>query len=195
MRREPSKADPEFAARLVEQHRNIERVLILIRLQMDTLHTVNRIRDLRFIDRAVVYMAGFPAKVHDPSERFLYTRLVQRSPGCTGLCDRLSKQQGVFSTLSSSLLGHLRLAQAGDDRAYKAVKQSGIDYCLQYADHIYSEETDMLPSARRQLTRDDWDSVDRQATDTIDHDSYPELTAHDSMYDFLMAGEDHHDDG
>jgi hypothetical protein len=52
----------------------------------------------------------------------------------------------------------------------------------------------MLPSARRHLTRDDWDSVDRQATDTIDHDSCQELRSQDSMYDFLMAGEDHHDD-
>ncbi|MFI4921161.1 MAG: hemerythrin domain-containing protein, partial [Gammaproteobacteria bacterium] len=149
MSRESTKADPEFAARLLEQHRNIERVLVLIRLQVDTLHVTNRVRDLRFIDRAVTYMTGFPARVHDRSEDFLFTRLTERSPPCASLCDRLARQQSAFSTLSSSLLGHLRQAQAGDDRAYRLVKQNGIDYCLQYADHIHCEEADMLPSARR----------------------------------------------
>ncbi|HEY4128689.1 MAG TPA: hemerythrin domain-containing protein [Gammaproteobacteria bacterium] len=189
-----AKADPEFATRILEQHRNIERVLILIRLQVDSLHTSNRVKDLRFIDRAVVYMTGFPTLVHDPSEEFLFTRLVLRSPACACLCDRLTRQQSAFSTLSSSLLGHLRRAQAGDDCAYKSVKQSGIDYCLQYADHIHSEETDMLPSARRRLSREDWDSVDQQATEALGNDTWPELRSHDSIYDFLMAGENHHDD-
>jgi hemerythrin-like domain-containing protein len=173
----------------VEQHRNIERVLTLIRLQADSLRAADRVRDLHFIDRAVVYMTGFPAKVHDPGEALLYARLVLRSPTCAALCDRLVKQQSAFATLSSSLLGHIRRSLAGDDHAYKLVKQSGIDYCMQYADHIHSEEADMLPSARRHLTKEDWESVDRQATDAVGDDTWPELGTHDSLYDFLMAGE------
>lgn len=189
MVRAPAKADPEFAVRLMEQHRNTERVLTLIRLQADSLRVATRVRDLHFIDRAVVYMTGFPAKVHDPSEALLYTRLVQLSPTCAALCDRLSKQQSAFATLSSSLLGHIRRALAGDDHAYKLVKQSGIDYCMQYADHIHSEEADMLPSARRRLSKEDWESVEQQATGACGDDTWPELGTHDSLYDFLMAGE------
>ena len=194
MLRQRAKDGPEFAVRLMEQHRNIERVLVLIRLQVDSLHAGNRARDLQFIDRAVVYMMGFPTLVHDPSEEILLTRLTQRSPTCAGLCERLSKQQNAFSTLSSSLLGYLRRAQAGDDRAYKLVKQSGIDYCLQYADHIHSEEADMLPSARRRLTPEDWDSISRQTTEEFGDGTCPELRSHDSIYDFLMAGEANHGD-
>jgi hemerythrin-like domain-containing protein len=91
-------------------------------------------------------------------------------------------------------LSYIRRAETGDDRAYKLVKQSGIDYCLQFADHIHGEEADMLPSARRRLTPEDWDSVDRQTADEFGDDTWPELRSHDSIYEFLMAGEIDHDD-
>jgi branched-chain amino acid transport system ATP-binding protein len=169
-------------------------VLILIRLQVDSLHVTNRARDLRFLERAITYMTGFPTCVHDRGEDFLFTRLTLRSPTCAPLCDRLARQQNSFSALGSSVLSHIRQAQAGDDRAFKLVKHSGVDYCLQYADHIHSEETDMLPSARRRLTPEDWHDVSRQAADACDPALWPELRAHDSLYEFLMSGETLDDD-
>lgn len=189
MFRRSSKTQPAFATQLVEQHRNIERVLVLIRLQVDSLRPANSGRDLHLIDRAIAYMSGFPSQVHDPSEDLLFVRLVERAPHAAPLCDRLSKQQEAFSVLQSALLGHLRRARQGDDRAHKFVKESGIAYCLQYADHIHSEESDMLPTAHRRLTSDDWEAVGQQAGDTFEIDSCPELKSHDSLYDFLMAGE------
>lgn len=189
MLHEPAhRAYPAFAEKLLEQHRNIERVLILIRLQVDSLHSLNDARDLRLIDRAVVYLGQFPALVHDPSEEFLYTKLVERSPTYAPLCARLSRQQTLFSTLNLNLLEHLKRAQGGDDRAYKMVKESGITYCSQYADHIHVEEADLLPSTRRRLTHEDWACVSRQAGDAFGADDCPELKTHDSLYDFLIGG-------
>jgi hemerythrin-like domain-containing protein len=194
MPRQSSIVYPAFATQLLEQHRNIERVLILIRLQVDSLRPVNGARDLHLIDRAITYMSGFPSQVHDPSEDLLLDRLVQRAPASAPLCERLAQQQDTFSAVQSALLGHVRRARSGDDRAHKSVREAGVAYCLQYADHIHSEETDMLPAARHKLTRDDWEDVGRQANYTFAGDVHPELKTHDSLYDFLMAGEAYDDD-
>jgi hemerythrin-like domain-containing protein len=178
----------------MEEHRNMERVLILIRLQVDSLRPVNSVRDLRLIDRAIAYMDGFPSQVHDPSEELLFTRLVERAPNCAPLCGRLAQQQNGFSLAQSTLLEHIKRAKAGVNRAHKQVQESGVFYCMQYADHIYSEETDMLPSARRRLTPEDWEAVNRQADYTFRRGDHEELKTHDSLYEFLMAGESDHDD-
>lgn len=183
----PARAYPAFAARLVDQHRNIERVLILIRLQVDSLHRVRDEGDLRLIESAIVYMAGFPSQVHNPHEGLLFARLVRCAPNTLLLCDRLVHQQCAISLLQSSLLAHIRQAKAGDERAYKLIKQDGVAYCLQCADHIHSEEADVLPSARRRLKPDDWDIVTREADETFSADGYPELKTRDSLYDFLMS--------
>jgi hemerythrin-like domain-containing protein len=164
-------------------------VLILIRLQVDSLRPVNSVRDLRLIGRAIAYMDGFPSQVHDPSEELLFARLVERAPNCAPLCTRLAQQQNGFSLAHSTLLEHIKRAQAGMNRAHKQVQDSGVAYCMQYADHIFSEETDMLPSARRRLTPADWDDIGQHADYTFRSDSCQELKSHDSLYEFLMAGE------
>lgn len=192
LRTDSPKAYPVFAEQLLDQHRNIERVLVLMRLQVDSLRRVNGDGDLQLIERAITYMAGFPSEVHDPREGLLFARLTRYAPNAAPLCDRLMHQQFTLSSLQSALLGNVRRAKAGDDRAYKLIKQDGVTYCLQYADHIHSEETDLLPTARRRLTRDDWQTLDQEASHAFRSDGYPELKTRDSLYDFLMSGESLH---
>lgn len=187
--RRANKADPLFAAKLVEQHRNIERVLILIRLQVDSLRPLNSERDLSLIDNALAYMAGFPTEIHDPSEDILFDHLVMRAPSAATLRTYLLKQQGSLSHLQSALQRHVKQARAGDLEGHAQIKHSGVAYCLEYADHIHNEEKDLLPSARRALLPEDWDRVDRQVAEKLPHESYPALKSQDSLYDFLTSGE------
>lgn len=184
---DPYKDYPAFAEQLLEQHRNIERVLILIRLQVDSLRSIRGEQDLRLIERAVSYMAAFPSQVHGPREALLSATLVRNAPNNAPLCERLVHQKCMFTSLQSALLGNIRHAMAGSDRAYKLIKQDGISYCLLYADHIHSEEEDFLPSARRRLKEEDWEYIALEANAAFSADDYPELRSHDSLYEFLMS--------
>jgi hemerythrin-like domain-containing protein len=178
-----------IAADIIEQHRNMERVLLLIRLQVDSLRHTHDRPGLHLLGNAIRYMEGFPTHVHDPVEEMLFAKLCERLPTAAPLCTRLSRQRNSFFQLQSALNRHVEEAKDGDPHAIVMLKHAGVAYCLEYADHIRVEEHHVLPNAESALDLADWRSLDREAGNTSGVHQYPELKRYDNLYDFLMSNE------
>jgi hemerythrin-like domain-containing protein len=165
----------------------MERVLSLIRLQVDSLrHTADK-PNLYLLGNAVRYMQAFPSQVHDAIEELLYLRLVERQPAAAPMCSKISKQRRTFAKMQSELSRNIDQAQTGDSHALVMLKHSGVVYCLEYADHIRLEEYGVLPKAERAFGIADWQTLSQEADKSSHRGDYPELRRSDNLYDFLMS--------
>lgn len=177
---------------LSDGHRNMERVLTLMRLQLDSIRDgVDEGADFRLLGKAFVYMRDYPGVNHHPVEEMIFDKLVGYAPEHGLACAQLAGQHRSFGERENGLLHHVRRAQLGDEMARRHVKDLGTAYCADHSSHIRTEEVDVLPGAVRWLTPLDWQEVARRSRDTIDPGlQQRELKRYDNLYDRLMAGED-----
>jgi hemerythrin-like domain-containing protein len=187
----------ETTRNLTDGHRNMERVLTLVRFQIDAMQdgvpdTIN----LRLLGNALVYMRDYPGVNHHPVEEMIFGKLMDYSQDHRIVCNQLASQHRGFSERENALLQHIRKARLGDGISRQHVKDLGVAYCADHSSHIRSEETEIFPGAQRWLTPLDWQEVARRSRETI----HPELAQHelkryDNLYDRLMAQDSGADDG
>lgn len=177
----------EIVQTLSNTHRRMEHVLTLVRLQVDALKPTNDVAGYRFLKNAYGYMHNFPGLMHHPTEEILFTRLVVCAPETQALCGRLAGQHKDFGHREVVLMRHIRELQSGAMGAFQRIKELGVSYCKQHADHIQSEELELIPQALKSLTEEDWKGIGAHTKELVD----PLLEGHalerfDNLYDFLM---------
>jgi hemerythrin-like domain-containing protein len=148
----------------------MERVLVLIRLQLDSLHAGTDASGFRLLRNAVGYMHDYPGVVHHPAEDIMFRMLVSRTREAAPLCQLLSDQHREFHEQETQLLRDLDLAQQGDAGARKRLHGKGLEYCEEHAAHIRLEEAEVLPLAIAKLRAEDWQAVSdgtRALTDPV----------------------------
>lgn len=177
----------EIAHDLPEAHRNMERVLTLIQLQMDSLKEGSDPDGFLLLSNAIGYMRNYPGVLHHPVEELIFGKLVKRAPETRTVCARLHDQHQSFRQRESTLLRRIRSAQAGDVAACRQVKTLGKAYCTEHANHIRSEEIDVIPWAVRWLGAEEWAEIGAQARASIDPSlERNDLKQYDNLYDYLM---------
>ncbi len=182
----------DIAQELTDAHRNMERVLTLIRLQVDSLKEGQDPAGFLLLNNAISYMRDYPGVIHHPVEELIFARLIQHAPETRTVCSRLHDQHQNFRRREASLLRRIHSAQAGDLEACRQVKQIGTAYCTEHASHIRSEEVDVFPQAVRWLENSDWREIGEQSRTLVDPLLVrKDLKQYDNLYDYLMtAGRD-----
>lgn len=177
---------------LTDGHRNMERVLTLVRFQLDSIRDGEPDgADLRLLGNAFIYMRDYPGVNHHPVEEMIFEKLTGYAPEHGLACSQLTGQHRSFSERENGLLHHIRRARLGDEMARRHVKDLGIAYCADHSSHIRSEEVDVFPGAMRWLTPMDWQQVARRSRDTIDPElQQHELKRYDNLYDRLIREDD-----
>jgi hemerythrin-like domain-containing protein len=177
----------EIARDLIDAHRNMERVLTLIQLQVDSLKPGADAEGFQLLGNAVGYMRNYPGVIHHPTEELIFGKLVMNAPDTRLLCVRLHDQHENFREQEEVLLRRIRNAQAGDLDACRDIRRIGTAYCAEHANHIRSEELDMFPQAIKWLNAYDWDQIGESARLIIDPTlGRNDLKQYDNLYDYLM---------
>jgi hemerythrin-like domain-containing protein len=177
----------EIARDLIDAHRNMERVLTLIQLQVDSLKAGADPEGFMLLSNAIGYMRNYPGVIHHPTEELIFGRLVANAPETRILCTRLHDQHEVFREQETMLLRRIRHAQGGDLEACRDIKRVGSSYCAEHANHIRAEELDMFPQAIKWLNAYDWDQIGAGARAIIDPAlERNDLKQYDNLYDYLM---------
>ena len=177
---------------LADSHRNMERVLTLVRFQLDSIRDGEPDgADLKLMGNAVIYMRDYPGVSHHPVEELIFGKLVGYAPEHGITCAQLAGQHRSFGEREAGLLHHIRRARLGDEMSRRHVKDLGLAYCADHSSHIRSEETEVFPGALRWLTPLDWQQVARRSRETIDPElQQRELKRYDNLYDRLMQEDD-----
>lgn len=173
---------------LTSAHRNMERILTLMRLQADTMQPGADGSGLVLLQNAIGYMHNFPGIIHHPTEELIFSRLICRAPDSSGLCQSLLQQHKLFGEQESVILRHVRHARQGDLSAHRQVKDCVASYCQEHYSHIHTEDTDFVPQAVKWLAVEDWQQVNSEARRDLDPIFEGNaLKTYDNLYDCLMA--------
>lgn len=173
---------------LLEAHRKMERVLTLVRFQLDSLNGKDDVAGFRLLKNAVGYMSHYPGLVHHPAEKILFSRLVRHAPDVGALCEHLLAQHRRFGEQESLLLRYLPDARRGDAEARRRLIEIGSEYCTDHAGHIRSEEGDVFPQAERWLQAADWREIGRYTAQVVDPlPTEDRLGRFETLYDYLIA--------
>jgi hemerythrin-like domain-containing protein len=173
---------------LCDEHRNIERVLLLIRFQAETLQGVQDLQGFELLTNAIGYMHNYPGVTHHPCEEIMLARLPALHLASARICNLVKEQHKTFANQESAMLQLIRKAQAGDIDACTRLKEIGIDYCKEQAKHITSEESELFLLAGEYLPDKDWQEIAERSKSVIDPVFGQGVLQHyQSLYDYLMS--------
>jgi hemerythrin-like domain-containing protein len=146
---------------LYDEHRSISAVLsglsALARAAQDP-----SIRPEFLVFNAMIhYIDAFPERLHHPKEdQFLFARLDERSPESRQLIEELRAEHVKGAALVRDLEAALLAFEVNWPRyadTFAAVVEA---YSRFHWDHMRKEERQLLPLAERDLTADDWRTID-----------------------------------
>ena len=177
----------KIAQSLTRDHKVIQTVLPLIRMQVNALGVDSGDSQIEFLRKAISYMNIYPGVIHHPAEELIFERLVQYSPELIPFCEELIDQHKQFKSIETSILNDIDLFRSGDADAIDRIKANGIDYCEAHIVHVDSEEESILPVALDRFTEDDWMELKKHLNLEIDPLSKLTVFNHyESVYDFIM---------
>lgn len=173
---------------LTHTHRMMERVLILIRLQIALLQPGDDDKGFLLLSNALGYLHDYPGVVHHPAEEILFDHLLRYAPDSRVLCQNLREQHREFARQEASLLQHIERARSGDLGSCWRIEEIGIAYCAEHADHILKEETEAFPQAVDHVPPDAWRAIGKQTLQAVDPlgDREPFGNLED-LYDYFAA--------
>ena len=168
-------------------HGNMQRVLTLVRAQVNMLQGTGDLSGFVLLNNALDYMHNYPGLSHHPAEEILFSKLKVVCPDARASCDKLLAQHRWFGVKEIEMLRMARRAQAGDTVAYTEFRQQMNAYCEAHVDHIGREESEILPLARERLPESDW----WEALVKLQAVADPLFSAdvrnrYESLYDYLM---------
>ncbi|MDE2092192.1 MAG: hemerythrin domain-containing protein [Gammaproteobacteria bacterium] len=173
---------------LCDEHRNIERVLLLIRFQAEMLQGVHDLQGFELLTNALGYMHNYPGVTHHPCEEIMLARLPVIHPAAAAMCQQVAAQHKAFANQESAMLRLIREAQAGDPEACARLKETGTGYCTEQAKHITTEELELFPLALKYLSEKDWQEIASRSKAIIDPVFGKGILQHyQSLYDYLMS--------
>jgi len=132
------------------------------------LHMIREIREQGTIPNfeafgaMVYYIDAFPERFHHPKEdRYLFRALRLRCPEANALLDRLEQEHRIGAHKIRTLEQMLARYQNGGEREFAQFAAAVDDYANFHWKHMGTEESEVLPLAKKHLTREDWDSIDK----------------------------------
>jgi len=148
--------------RIIEdEHRSLAAVL------HGMLHMVRDIRErgtapnFEAFGAMVYYIDAFPERFHHPKEdQYLFRLLRVRCPEATALLDRLEEEHRLGAHKIRTLEQTLARYQNGGEHEFSQFAAAVDDYADFHWKHMGAEESEVLPLAKKHLTREDWDTID-----------------------------------
>jgi len=144
-----------------EEHRSLAAVL------HGMLYLVHAIRDrgirpdFNVLGAMIYYIDSFAERFHHPKEdEYLFAFLRIRHPNAIPLLDRLQGEHREGAERIRTLEQALARYQQGGIKEFPDFLAAVEDYAEFNLKHMKTEESEILPLARKYLTAEDWDAAD-----------------------------------
>ena len=144
-----------------DEHRSLAAVL------HGMLYLVHAIRergarpDFNVLGAMIYYIDAFPERFHHPKEdEYLFAFLRIRQPAAIPLLDRLQGEHRAGAEKIRTLEQTLARYQQGGAKEFGSFLTAVEAYAEFHWQHMKTEESEVLPLARKYLTAADWDATD-----------------------------------
>jgi branched-chain amino acid transport system ATP-binding protein len=145
------------------EHKAIAAVLEALEFVVGAIRAGRLVPDFLLLAAMIDYITLVPEQVHHPKEdRFLFPPLAARSPEAAGIVALLEQEHAdgyrMTGALALALIHYMSVGAAG----FAAFDRCVSEYVAFNWKHLNREEGELLPLARRVLTREDWAAIDAE---------------------------------
>lgn len=146
-----------------QEHVQFNQLLAIMQREMDRFHGGEN-PDYQLMLDILDYLRDYGDRVHHPREDEAFRRLLGYRPDRQLPIARLLQEHRVIAQAGETLRNLLQ--QAADDAMIRRaeIEVAAATYLVYFGNHIAKEEEDILPSAARHLSADDWLAVKNVAT-------------------------------
>jgi hemerythrin-like domain-containing protein len=136
--------------------------------------------DFSVLRAMLFYVDEFPEKLHHTKEsQLLFPKLRQRAPELGPVLDRLDREHAQGEKAIRDLEHGLLAFEVMGEPRREAFEQAVERYIRFYLDHMGIEEGDLLPTAQRLFSAEDWAELDAAFAANKDP-----LTGHEASEDY-----------
>jgi len=173
--------------RLQQDHRNILRILSLMRMQIDFM-SVHDGHALALISNAMHYMQQYPGLMHHPLEELIFDRVESEDDALVRVVTRLRSEHKEFPLMEADILVCISEQLGTDVDMRPRLRELGNAYLDAQGQHLQTEDVDFFPLAQDILSLAQWNQVYQMAASREDPIFGPQALARfDNLYDALMA--------
>jgi hemerythrin-like domain-containing protein len=153
---------------LLQEHRNISRVLDLI--QRQTANLDNRAPvNYRLLDSCFQYLSSYPEKCHHPKEDLVYRKLLSNCPDIVDSLRDLVDEHETLAHFTRNLRRSVAVMQHQLPTVNTRLAENLTTYVDAYHMHMATEERCFFPLAVKRLTADNFAEIDFTLFDQPDH--------------------------
>lgn len=177
---------PSAIAQLQLDHRNMTRLLDLLRAELDAYRNGQAL-DVDLLGSILEYSLNYPDLCHHPLENLIYERLVRRDPSAKAKIGDLLKEHAHLGELTRKLAAAISNV-ARDSELPRAWLEEVVDtYLTSNYRHIAAEENGFFPLAVQVLTDEDWTAIDASKPSQADPLFGGKITqSYRALYDRIM---------
>lgn len=143
------------------EHRALGAVLQAFRFVLDGIRDGRLDADFELLGALIEYITEVPDKLHHPKEDdYLFVRMRQRIPEAAALLDKLEADHLQGAQGTRALRDALHRYQSVGATGFAEFETAARGYIDTSWAHVGTEERELLPLARQQLTPEDWAGID-----------------------------------
>ena len=147
--------------RLSEDHRNIARLLELLKAQVESLQT-GEFTDFSLVTDIMHYFAHYPDRHHHPCEDVIFEVLAKKDASAKYAVDRILDEHGKMQRASNKLYDEFKQLQGNAIFSREKLVNGLNDYIAKYYQHMNKEEGELLPLAEKSFTESDWTAISKK---------------------------------
>lgn len=144
-----------------DEHQALAAMLRSLSMLLQHARRENTLPPFDVLRAMMFYIDEFPERLHHTKEsELLFPKLRQRAPELVPVLDRLDRDHAAgekaIRDLEHAMLGFEVMGESRRDAFEKAVER----YIENYLAHMACEEHDIIPTAKRVFTEEDWAELD-----------------------------------
>ena len=167
---------PRVMARLLDDHRSIDRVMHCLEHEIDGLQGSETGSSYLGLSRIIEYMSRYADVTHHPLEDRMFDRLLHKGVSPTErhlVFQNLGQHQEILASTRAlqAELDRVLLNDSGQDA--RALLEAAEAYLRQQRKHMSFEETHLFPLAQYRLDNSDWNALADELAEIEDPVRHP----------------------
>jgi hemerythrin-like domain-containing protein len=158
---------PKIIDILLEEHRNIEKLLLVLEHELAIFDRSGR-PDYEILKSIIQYFQDYPESCHHPKEEMIFEKLKARDSAAAKRFGDVEADHGIEAKRLRSFARAVDYILADQEFLRESFHLAVHDFIEHQRQHLEKEERLLFPAALKALRSKDWTEIDAQLDDRKD---------------------------
>lgn len=158
---------PAIIEILQEEHRNIEKLLIILEQELNVFMRGER-PDYDILHSVITYFLDYPDQCHHPKEDIIFSKLIERDPNMVPAVKEIGGEHRDEASRVRRFALVITSIETEHEVPRRVFEDAVRDFTNYQRAHIAKEERLLFPACLAKLQPDDWRELDGRTGDRTD---------------------------